>query len=409
MSCTWRHRAVLAAITLVALPAAAEPASITFARAIGLVDELPVLASQRTAAARERASRVASAWQPLLVRAVPALRLAPGVERGAEGSIAAEQPLVLADVAGRRRATQDAIADAHAATAIAAALDARLDVAASWIRGWQARERLAAADRDRDLARSLVAASERARTAGALTAAELADALAFLAEAELAFLDAEGALADASFATARSLVRPGALASEGELPSPPLPTPETWDSLVDAVRTSPAAHAQRLVARASRTRAAEERAARAPQLVMGASIDRDGPGALVAGVTLGVVLPHDRGEREARSAETAALIAEAGAETLAVRAAVELRAALHEVEHTGAVVAEITGRLVPAAEDAAERRARAFDVGEATITELLAARRVANAARARVGDARAAHAWARIRAAYLIEATGGAR
>ena len=79
---------------------------------------------------------------------------------------------------------------------------------------------------------------------------------------------------------------------------PPLPAPGTWDALVDAVRTSPAAHAQRLVARASRTRAAEERAARAPQLVIGASIDRDGPGALVAGVTLGVVLPHDAGPAE---------------------------------------------------------------------------------------------------------------
>ncbi len=409
MLALWRVTALL----LVALVGTArgEPRmeAVTFTQALGLVDGLPVPRAKRQAATRERATPLPLPWQPLLLRAGPSFRLAPSADRGLEGGVSLEQPISLGDVRATRRALHDALAAQHEAEALAGALEARLEIAASWIAGWAARERLAAATRDRELARAFVALSERARTAGALTAHELADAQAFLAEKELQSLDAEGEVADAAFATARSAGRTTAIASAGELPTPDLPSEDTWDGLVGRVRTAPAATARRIVARAARARAAEERTVRRPQLVLGASVDRDGPGALVTGVTIGIAWPHDRGEREAHAAETTARLAEADAEMLASRAAIELAAALHEVEHTGAVVDEVVARLVPATESAAALRQRAFDAGEATIVELLAARRAANAAHLRATDARAAHAWARVRALLLLEASGGVR
>ncbi len=402
----WR---VTALLVLVVGTAGGEPRmeNVTFAQALGLVDGLPVPRARRQAATRERATPLPLPWQPLLLRVGPSLRIAPSADRGLEGGVSIEQPISLGDVRATRRDVHDALAAQHDAEAVASALETRLEIAGSWIAGWAARERLAAATRDRDLARALVTLSERARTAGALTAHELADARAFLAEKELQSLDAEGAVADAAFATARSAGRTTAIASAGELPAPALPSESTWDGLVGRVRTAPAVTVRRIVARAARARAAEERTVRGPQLVLGASVDRDGPGALVTGVTVGIAWSHDRGEREAHVAETTARLAEADAEMLASRAAIELAAALHEVEHTGAVLEEVVERLVPATESAAALRQRAFEVGEATIVELLAARRAANTAHVRATDARAAHAWARVRAWLLLETSGG--
>jgi cobalt-zinc-cadmium efflux system outer membrane protein len=163
--------------------------------------------------------------------------------------------------------------------------------------------------------------------------------------------------------------------------------------------------ARRLVARADRARALEERANRGRQLVFGAELLRDGPAALSAIVSLGVTLPHDRGQREAELALADASEADGQAEGLAERGAIELERALHDVEHTSELLGALERDLVPAADDAARQRTRAFELGETTVVELLAAQRTALAAHARVSDAQAAQAWARVRAWLLLEAT----
>ena len=144
---------------------------------------------------------------------------------------------------------------------------------------------------------------------------------------------------------------------------------------------------------------------RETHVIVGAEAFRDEPEALVTGLMLGIALPHDRGQRERREAELAARLADAEATQLVARAVIELEDALHEVAHTHEVLVKLRDQLVPAAEDAAARRKRAHELGESTIVELLATQRTALLARARLTDAEAKHAWARISAWLLLEAT----
>jgi len=384
--------------------ASSPPRAVRFGEALGIAESLPALVAEREAAADERAIALPLAWGPLMVTATPQARLAPRDARGPEGVIAIQQAIPLANLAGVRRSHVDATARVHEARATAALLEARLAAASAWIAGWAARERLAAAERDLALAREVAARTERGGSAGVFTAPEVADARAFAAEAALRRDDAEGALAEAGFALGRALASPEAIATAGDLPEVPLPAAQAWQDIADHARRVPAVTARVLAARAARARAREDRAARGVQLIAGAELYRDGPGALAGGVTIGLAWPHDRGQREAREAEIEAAVAEGDAAELAARAAHELAAALHDVAHTGEVLAGVRDHLVPAADDAANRRQRAFELGETTVVELLAARRTAVAAHARLADARAAHTWSRLRAWLVMEA-----
>ena len=406
-----RTLAVLAALgaaaALGAPTALADPPArrLRFEQVLGLASELPSLAAVRDAARAERELELPRPWSPLSITLTPQRRFAPQGDRGMEGVIAIQQAFPLSGLADARRAQVSASAALRDADATTRLLEARLDAAAAWIDGWAARERLATATRELELARELLAATERGASRGVFTQPELADARAYVAETELQLRDAEGRVADTGFALAMALAQPGPIESDGDLPGVPLPASASWNELVARARALPAVAARQLAARAARARATEERASRGMELVLGGEVYRDGPGALAAGLTVGVTLPHDRGTREAHAAELEARLAEADGATLAMRSASELSRALHEVEHTGRVLDTIQARLVPAAIDAATRRQRAFDVGETTIVELLAARRTAVAAEARLADAQAAHAWARMRAWLLLEAT----
>ncbi|MGN6105839.1 MAG: TolC family protein [Kofleriaceae bacterium] len=399
-------------LSLLALGGLAHTAAaevVTFERAIGWAGELPELTAASAAAEAQRRVPVAGALGPLLLQVGPQLRLAPSDARGIEGTVSIQQPIALARVAGARRAQVDAVADQRAASAAASALDARLAAAAAWIEGWAARSRLEIAASDLELAREVLRVTERGAAAGALLAPEVADARTFVAEIEVARIDAEGRLTEASFRLATVIGLTSAAEIQGDLPAPPMPGPMSAEALVARARAMPRVAARRLAARASRARAAEERAVRSRQLIVGAELSRDAPDGLLAGVTLGLSLPFDRGQREAREAEIDAAVAERDADALARAAASELAIALHEVEHTGELLAKIRDVLVPAAEDAATRRQRAYQAGATTLVELLAAQRTAVAARGRLADARAAHAWARIQAWLLLQAVEGAR
>ncbi|MBX3157938.1 MAG: TolC family protein, partial [Deltaproteobacteria bacterium] len=283
--------------------------------------------------------------------------------------------------------------------------------ARAWIAAWSARERRAAAERELELARRIARVTERGAALGVFTGPELADARAFLAEIDVRRSTVEGEVVQAGSALAKATARTGAVVADGALPEVPLPPPSARGELIARARALPAVAARQLEARAARARAVEERAARGPQLLVGAEVFRDEPGALVAGLTLGVQLPHDRGQREAREATLEARVADAEATRLAAQAASDLEHALHEVDHTAEVLAKLRDLLVPAADDAAARRRRAHELGESTIVELLSAQRTAVLAHARLTDAQAAHAWARIEAWLLLEASspGGGR
>lgn len=413
LSCATRARrrallyatALLVAIT--SAPAAMPVADATFEQALGLAEQLPALVTGRAVAKEERTIAVPRAWQPFVITASPQLRIAPRDARGLEGGVAVQQYIPLGDVRAARREVLERQADARSVAVAASTLERKLDVAAAWIATWRARERRTIAEREHDLARSILAITERGRAAGVFTAPEVADAKTFVAEVDLRRTDAEGELAQAGYELAKAMGRTGKIAPAGALPAAPLPPADIATQLVSRAASLPRVAARRLAARVERARAAEERASRRAQLIVGAEAFRDEPGALVGGVTIGLALPHDRGERESREAELAARMADAEASQLATEAVSEMESALHEVAHTEEVLVKLRDQLVPAAEDAAAQRQRALEVGEGTLVELLAARRTALHARARLTDAQAAHAWARIEAWLLLEATGG--
>lgn len=408
----WRFVAC-AALAALAIGTGAERAHaedaerLSFERALGLAHELPELVAMRQVARDERAIRLPRPWQPLEVLVTPQARIAPRSSRGIEGVLSIQQAIPLAGVNAARRSVLERQADARSARAAAMTLEARLAVASAWIAAWRARERRVTAEREYELASSIVSVTERGVRAGVFTAPELADAKAYLAEADVRRTDAEGEVTHEGFELARATARTGALLADGPLPVIPLPPATSHAQLVARARAMPAVTAKLVAARASRARAAEERATRRASLIVGAEIFRDEPGGLAVGLTAGIALPHDRGQREARQHELEAQLAEAEATQLVARGISELESALHEVQHTGEVLAKLRDVLVPAAEEAAARRQRAVEVGESTIVELLAARRTALLARARLTDAEAAHVWARIEAWLLLEATGG--
>lgn len=402
-----RPSAVIAALLLAASPtmAGAQPTRVTFEQALGLAEQLPELVVMRSVAAAERTLALPLPWQPLTLSFTPQLRLRPRASRGPEGGIAVQQSVPLADINGARRQVLERQADARTTRAAAAHLEARLAIARAWIAAWVAREQRVVAEREYELARAIVDVTERGLAAGVFTAPELADAKAFLAEASVRRIDADGEITHTGFVLAREMVKTGEVHADGTLPDAPLPPVDITGELVARAQRMPAVIARRLATRVALARAAEEKASRGPQVIVGAEVFRDEPGGVVGGVTLGLTLPHDRGQREAREAQLEARVAEAEATQLVARAVNHLEDALHEVTHTGEVLRELRDQLVPAADEAARRRQRALEIGESTIVELLAARRTALLARARLTDAQAAHAWARIQAWLLLEAS----
>lgn len=388
---------------------AAEPvaAGLTFEQALGLAARAPrVAGSEEAARVKREADRAIRRvpYNPQLT-VQPGFRLAP--EGAKEPELVAEvlQPLPLGGLGRARRA---AAADEELllqAGARAVALEQRLLAGKAWIDLWTAQQVRQAVSREEQIARELLRLVERAAAVEAATRADLADARGFLAEARLQVLAAEGEVHDLGLMLAREAgveVR-GPLTAAGGLPSVALPPPERWSELVERAERLPMPQVATLRLRAERSREAEERAARASQLQLGANLQRDAPGGLVLSAVARLIPSWaDRGERE-----RAVLLAEAarleGARRGArMAAAIEVLAALHEFEHTGEMAEELGRNLVPAASEAAEARARIFQAGEATLPEVLQARRVELAAVSRHQRALGAQAWAKVKLWLLL-------
>ena len=116
---------------------------------------------------------------------------------------------------------------------------------------------------------------------------------------------------------------------------------------------------------------------------------RDYLGTWGAQAVLEVSFPlFDRGEREAAPRPPPPPAPRASSQEARAVAATELARSLHEVEHTGEVLAAIEKELLPAAAANAQAREASMRAGETTVLEVLVARRVWAAARARSTPAR---------------------
>jgi cobalt-zinc-cadmium efflux system outer membrane protein len=391
---------MLAATLLTSLlAAAAAPAgdALTFDEALGLAERAPAV----HAAQRDLASRISSQTSNPELLVEPGYRVSPSATSTThlEGVVSLSQSWSLAGLSSRRRESARAEGDLLAAEARATALARRLSAAQAWIDLWAAQAALADARQEAEIAADLAARTERAAEHALLTRAEAADAVTYRGEARLLALSVEGETTDLGYRLARETARPPvALATAGPLPDPPLPPVEQWPRLIERAGALPDAVARRLAAHADAAHAAEARAARGTQLMLGASMQRDNLAEYVAFGQIGLTFPFfDRGEREAAPYAAAAARERGQAEDAARAAATELARALHEVQHTQEVLAELDKGFLPASAEAARLREVAFRVGDATVLEVLLARRSATAARARLNRARAAHAWARVK------------
>lgn len=385
------------------------PRAVSFDQAIGLAEQAPDVQGARRAVSEQRA--LAGAIGPLAhnpqLTVQPGVRLAQPDARGFEIQASLTQSWSLAGLGEARREAVRAEGGALAAAARARALSQRLAAARVWIDLWEAQRLLAVARREAEVAAELLSAVEKAAAAEAATRADVADARAYLAEARLQGIQAEGEVTERSLALSRELADAGAapLAAAGELPAPALPPEGRWASLVQRAGRLPEVEARQLEARAERARLVEERAARGAQLSLGVAVQRDQPSGFVVYGLAGVTLPvFDAGERERSAIAGRAATLEGQAARARSDGRAELRWALHEVEHSGEVLAAVRDQLLPAVEEGIAARERIYRAGDATLLEVLQGRRQGLAARGRLEQARAREAWARVKAWLLLSA-----
>jgi outer membrane protein TolC len=399
------------AVPLLALVAFASPpleanTSITYDEALGLAAASPAVSGARRAVEvkREGDAHVSSLPSNPLVLLQPAVAPRDAMRRP-EGQLSLTVPLSLAglgsarrDAATRETATLDAQAHAEA-------LSRRLDAARAWIDLWSAELAEKLSREELALATELADRTRRAAESAALTRADAADADTYRAEALLLALSVEGEVTDLGLALSRAVSRgtPVVLSTAGQLPSPEVPGRDRWPSLVAAAGALPAPRALQLSAEAEKARAVEARAARGFEVALGAMAQRDATGRDLFLATVGFNLPFfERGAREAAPRAAEAVRLEGAAVDASRVAAADLARSLHEVEHSAEVLRAIETGLVPAALESVRLREAALKAGDATVLEVLVARRTAIQARSRAIRALAAFAWARVRATLLL-------
>jgi outer membrane protein, heavy metal efflux system len=127
-------------------------------------------------------------------------------------------------------------------------------------------------------------------------------------------------------------------------------------------------------------------------------VQRDSPVGIVGYGALGLSLPmFDRGERERSVTIARATQLDGEMKREQANAVADLAMGLHEVDHTQDVVDTLSSAMLPPLEDALSHRMRLFEAGEATMLEVITARRNVANARGRLERARAQNAWARVK------------
>jgi len=392
-------------------------APITFDEALGLAAQAPAVAGAETAAADQR--RVGDSVSSVIAN--PTLNVQPGAARDPLddrwkylGETTLMQGWNLSGLPGDRRASVRAEGEQLLAEARAAALSHRLAAAQAWMELWAAQQSLADSLQEYELAREFSAKMARAAAAAAFTRAEAADAATYAAEAHVQAIAAEGEVVDRGYQLAVAMGQQAerSLVASGPLPSPPAPGRADWPAILQAAGKLPAVAAHKLASDASRARDVEARSSRGWGLGTGVKGTRDYLGTWGAQAVVELSFPlFDRGEREAAPQAAAAARAEGEFQEARSVAATELARSLHEVEHSGEVLDAIEKELVPAAEANARARQVSMQAGETTVLEVLVARRVWAAARARRTRALASHAWAGVKVWMLLAdmTPGGAK
>lgn len=358
--------------------------SVTYTEALRLATLVPshARADDAVRALRAGARSVGGAPSDLSITAEAGPQVLP--EGAFQGRLGVAQAISLADLGGARRAALRSEADALAAERWAAVARRRIEASDAWLELDYRQRAYAAAVAQSKLAAELARLTKRGLELGELTRVDAADAAAFAAEAELGVLEAEGAVTEGRLALAEALLVSGAVACEGAAPDFAPLTAGERDAATRALERAPSVRAAAARLEAMRARDVEARASYAPQLTLGAVVDRTTPAGLALVGTLGLSLPaSNRAGRERAGLAAERLLAEGRHVEERARAAVALARALHEAEHAGEVLAALDRGWLPALEASLVARSAAFAAGESTALEAIVTRRASLAARLR--------------------------
>jgi cobalt-zinc-cadmium efflux system outer membrane protein len=287
-----------------------------------------------------------------------------------------------------RRAAARAQEQADLAETQVALLELRAEVRRAAIVYAAAMDAAAQADEDARIAADLAATAETRAAAGDADRASLARATL---EATTSALrrDARRREAGTALAVLRTWCDP-ALPDNLVVADAFTDTPAATDpaSLALAAERHPHLRALAEAATAAAAQVTAERAARLPDLTIGVFADREADRDTY-GATLGFELPvWNRNAGGIAAAEAAQAQARATERSERLRMQRDLAEALGTVQTAQVEARALLEQAIPVADAAIRLRTTAFQSGDASLTDLLEARRAANAVRADLRDAR---------------------
>lgn len=402
----------LLAIAVGEVPSRAHPSAraLSFAEAMQRSREAPAVREVEAALSAKRAAdrRIGTLAHNPQISVESGYRDDTG-GRGAVVQVAVQQGFYLSGYTIARRRSVD-----HEETALAievreALLRQRLGSARLWTELWGTAQAEQLARDEVELARQMLQQTERLAKGGAVTQVDVAMASTYLAEVEVRRLAVEGEAVEQGLSLGRFLGLEEAVRVAGvpeEVTLPPL-----TDSLVaEALRRCaqlPEPALRRAVEQVEIARARELAAQRGTQLWLGAMALHEPTAPWAAFGTLTLSLPmFDRGQRERADLLAAAARMRVGAEGAEAGAQVELRQALHDVEHFGELDKLLEQTLVPAAAREVALREKLLNAGDGTILEVLLARRALVAARAQAVRIRASLLGSRHRLSLFFTTLG---
>lgn len=397
----------------VALSVPVAQKKVTFDQAIGLSVETPDVRSAERAvgAKRDMRGRMSTMTSNPQLYVQPGFRVLPAENQGVEVQASVMQSWNLAGLS-QARTTATRLEEAELSVqARALALQQRLEAARAWVDLWSAERVFDVVSREAALAGEFARLVEKAAAASAATKADSAEARAYHAEARLGVVSAEGEVFERGLLLARVLAA-GAdpLGSTGDLPLAPVPVGANRRDALQRASALPAVQLKALEADVQRARGAEEKAARGTSLSVGLFVQRDSPRGFVGFGAVGLTLPmFDRGERERSVTIARATQLDGETKREQANAVADLAMGLHEVDHSQEVVDTIANAILPPLEEALSHRTRLFEAGEATMLEVITARRNVTNARGRLERARAQNAWARVKVWLWLSAIDAKR
>jgi len=405
----WKRLAIMAIVPVIfSMTDRARAEEISFDQAIALGEHTPEVSGPRdTLEARESGDRqIGGTAGGTHLIFMPGALLIEGKNEGFEMQATITQGWSLRDLGGARRDAARSERSVLQASVRAAALRSRLEAARRWIDLATLSEIAEVMEsRVRGL-EELVESRERALSAGAGTAAPLAEARVMLAELRQSRLDLEGDEFAAATQLSLSVGRaPQAepLRTAGPMPEPSLPEePEIRDRMTD-VEGAPDLVVERLQETAARARAVEASAQYAPVLTLGAQGEHSALGPwVIFGVTGLSFQGFGQKHRWSSFAEGEAAGASAATTSARLRVHAELEEAVHELRHSAEVVNVIEGQTLPALRALVASLERAVALGEATRFALIAARDRELAALGSAYRAHGAVTWAKVHLWLLL-------